>query len=89
MASRSFPGPALLNRDNGDESSDSTSDNRNPAIMPGLDLLNHNPSAQVAWLWDSILAPSKPTNKSAKEARPGTITDPKAMQSVGLRLDIF
>ena len=52
MTSRSFPGPALLNRDNGDKSSVSTSDDRSPAIMPGLDLLNHSPSAQVAWLWD-------------------------------------
>ena len=52
MTSRSFPGPALLNRDNGDKTSDNTSDNRSPAIMPGLDFLNHNPSAQVAWLWD-------------------------------------
>ena len=53
MTSRSFPGPAVLNRNIGDKTSDSTIDDRNPAIMPGLDFLNHSPSAQVAWLWDS------------------------------------
>ena len=53
MPSRSFPGPSFFDRVEGDEPSHRRSNCKSQSIIPGLDFLNHSPSAQVAWLWDS------------------------------------
>lgn len=42
MSSRSFPSSAIA-----DAMVDS------PVLIPGLDLLNHSPSARVTWTWGS------------------------------------
>ena len=53
MSSRSFGGPAVFNQSEGDFPIHESIDGRSPVLIPGLDLLNHNPSQRVAWLWDS------------------------------------
>ena len=54
MTSRSFPGPTVFNRSESDFSSyiDNV-EGKEPILIPGLDLLNHNPASHVAWIWDS------------------------------------
>jgi len=53
MTSRSFPGPAAFNQDAHSFPAHDSDDGRTPVLIPGLDLLNHNPSSRVAWLWDT------------------------------------
>ena len=53
MTTRSFAGPASFNRSEGDFVVASDSLDRCPVLIPGLDVLNHNPSARVSWIWDT------------------------------------
>ena len=53
MSSRSFGVPPVFNQSEGDFPIYENIDGRSPLLIPGLDLLNHNPSQRVAWLWDS------------------------------------
>ncbi|KAL8711254.1 MAG: hypothetical protein Q9225_007157 [Loekoesia sp. 1 TL-2023] len=48
ISTRSFPGSALT--PNTRYTSKSSPD-RSPVLLPGLDLLNHNPTAKVTWQW--------------------------------------
>ena len=32
---------------------DHDAEGKAPVLIPGLDLLNHNPSSRVAWMWDA------------------------------------
>ena len=53
MTSRCFPGLArFLESVNEPERQEPTKIDA-PILIPGLDLLNHNPSARVAWLWNA------------------------------------
>ena len=53
MTTRSFSGPASFNRNS--DVSLVTRDHvgRCPVLIPGLDILNHDPSAKVSWIWDA------------------------------------
>lgn len=51
MTTRSFAGPASFNRKEGNVVVASDSVGRFPVLLPGLDLLNHNPTAKVSWVW--------------------------------------
>ena len=51
MTTRSFAGPTSFNRDEGDFVVASDGLDRCPVLIPGLDLLNHSPSARVSWVW--------------------------------------
>lgn len=53
MTTRSFAGVASFNRNEGDFVVASHSVDRCPVLIPGLDILNHNPSAKVSWVWDA------------------------------------
>lgn len=54
MTSRSFFGPAVFNQPVGKlPTRTDDSDEKTPVLIPGLDLLNHNPSSRVTWLWDA------------------------------------
>lgn len=53
MTTRSFAGPASFNRKEGDSVVASDGAGRCPVLIPGLDLLNHNPLARVSWVWDA------------------------------------
>ncbi len=52
MTTRSFAGPASFNRNKGEFLVVGDAVGRSPVLIPGLDLLNHNPSAKVSWIWD-------------------------------------
>ena len=52
MTTRSFSGPASFNRKEGELVVADDGVGRSPLLIPGLDLLNHNPSAKIAWVWD-------------------------------------
>ncbi len=52
MTTRSFAGPASFNRNERDINLAGNGVDRCPILIPGLDLLNHNPSAKVSWVWD-------------------------------------
>lgn len=55
MTSRSFPGPAVFNQSKGNFPTYSdNAESKAPVLIPGLDLLNHNPSSRVAWVWDLV-----------------------------------
>ena len=55
LTSRSFPGPAVFNQVEGHfPAYNDNAEGRAPVLIPGLDLLNHNPASQVAWIWDSV-----------------------------------
>ena len=53
MTTRSFAGLASFNRNEGGFVVASDGDDRCPILIPGLDLLNHNPSAKLSWVWDA------------------------------------
>ena len=53
MTTRSFAGPASFNRDEGDFVVASDGLDRCPVLIPGLDILNHSPSARLSWVWDA------------------------------------
>ena len=53
MTTRSFAGPISFNRDQGDFVIVSDGLDKCPVLIPGLDLLNHSPSARVSWVWDA------------------------------------
>lgn len=53
MTTRSFSGPASVNRNEGEFIVAADRVGRCPILIPGLDLLNHNPSAKVSWVWDA------------------------------------
>ena len=54
MTSRSFAGPIVFNRPESDFSTyTDLAEGKEPILIPGLDLLNHNPSSHVAWIWNS------------------------------------
>ncbi len=54
MTSRSFPGPAVFNQPEGHfPTYIDNAEGKAPVLILGLDLLNHNPSSRVAWLWNS------------------------------------
>ena len=53
MTTRSFAGTASFNRDEGDFVVASDGLDRCPVLIPGLDILNHNPSARLSWVWDA------------------------------------
>lgn len=53
MTTRSFSGPASFNRNEGEFIVAADRVGRCPILIPGLDLLNHNPSAKVSWVWDA------------------------------------
>ena len=52
MTTRSFAGPTSFNRDEGDFVAANDGSERCPVLIPGLDILNHSPSARVSWVWD-------------------------------------
>ena len=64
MSSRCFPASALANSILADRSSGSNGTNAgilsdalepgSPVLIPGVDLLNHRPSAKVTWQWTSV-----------------------------------
>ncbi|KAL8777928.1 MAG: hypothetical protein Q9213_007641 [Squamulea squamosa] len=51
IASRSFPGSALASRTSGDHCKGTYNPDSSPVLLPGLDLLNHDPAAKVTWQW--------------------------------------
>ena len=54
MTSRCFPGAEVFNQAKDDfpvYSGDA--EGKAPVLIPGLDLLNHDPSSHVAWVWNS------------------------------------
>lgn len=53
MTTRSFSGPASFNRNGGESLVAGDGVGRCPVLIPGLDLLNHSPSAKVSWVWDA------------------------------------
>lgn len=53
MTTRSFAGPTSFNHDEGDLVVASDGSGRCPVLIPGLDILNHSPSARVSWVWDA------------------------------------
>ena len=53
MSSRCFPGPAAFNQpDAHDPTYNDDPEGKAPVLIPGLDLLNHDPCSKVAWMWD-------------------------------------
>lgn len=59
MTSRCFPGPAVFDQKENHLPTHDQGDGRSPVLIPGVDLLNHNPSSRVAWLWDSTICAIK------------------------------
>lgn len=55
ISSRSYPGPAVFNKDEHSFPTHDSQDGRSPVLIPGLDVLNHSPSSRVAWLWDASI----------------------------------
>jgi hypothetical protein len=53
MSSRSFGGPAVFSQNESDVSIHADFDAKSPVLIPGLDILNHDPSQRVTWLWES------------------------------------
>lgn len=53
MTTRSFSGPASFNRNEGEFVVVSNGVGSCPVLIPGLDILNHNPSAKVSWVWSA------------------------------------
>ncbi|KAM0793819.1 hypothetical protein BDR22DRAFT_978226 [Usnea florida] len=53
MTTRSFSGPASFNRTSEESLVARDHVGRCPILIPGLDILNHDPSAKVSWLWDA------------------------------------
>ena len=55
MTTRSFAGPESFNRSRGagDLVFGSDGADKCPVLLPGLDILNHNPSAKMSWVWDA------------------------------------
>ncbi|KAL6717637.1 hypothetical protein ACLMJK_005552 [Lecanora helva] len=48
-----FPGPTVFNKSEGEFPIHVVdAEGKEPVLIPGLDLLNHNPSSHVAWIWD-------------------------------------
>ena len=53
MTTRSFSGPASFNRNSEELLVARDHVGRCPVLIPGLDILNHDPSAKVSWIWDA------------------------------------
>ena len=52
MTTRSFAGSAAFNRKEGDIVTAGDGVSKYQVLIPGLDILNHNPYTKVSWLWD-------------------------------------
>ena len=84
MTSRSFAGPASFNRSEGDFVTASDSNDRCPVLIPGLDLLNHNPSAKVSWIWDANVCALRVEFTTQGGCQVWNNYDPKSNEERGL-----
>ena len=84
MTTRSFVGPASFNRTEGDSVVAGDGDGRCPVLIPGLDILNHDPSAKVSWVWDTNVCALRLNESIAGGCQVWNNYDPKSNEERGL-----
>ena len=62
----------------------SDGDGRWPVLIPGLDLLNHNPSARVSWIWDANVCALRIEELTQGGCQVWNNYDPKSNEERGL-----
>ena len=78
MTTRSFSGPASFNRNGGESVVPGDSVSRCPLLIPGLDLLNHSPSAKVSWIWDANVCALRVNESTSGGCQVWNNYDPKS-----------
>lgn len=78
MTTRSFSGPASFNRNEGDFVVAGDGLGRCPVLIPGLDVLNHSPSAKVSWVWNSSVCALRVDESATSGCQVWNNYDPKS-----------
>ena len=84
MTTRSFAGPQSFNRNEENFVVASDGDRKYPVLIPGLDLLNHDPSAKVSWIWDANVCALRLNESIAGGREVWNNYDPKSNEERGL-----
>ena len=83
MTTRSFAGPVSYERKEGYFAVAGDGADRCPILIPGLDLLNHNPSAKVSWVWDANVCALRVDEPKSSGCQVWNNYDPKSNEERG------